>query len=61
MQFCTDSEAAPAVPAIESDPTESLVLGELANGDFEGPGRLVEFQGNETAVENARRNRTDPL
>ena len=37
-------EPPPSVAAIEPDPTEPLVLRELAHGDLEGPGFFVEAQ-----------------
>jgi len=61
VELGPDAESPPAVSPVESDATETLVLGELADGELERPARLVEPQEKETTVESRRKNRTDPL
>jgi hypothetical protein len=61
MELGPDAESSPSVSAVESDAAESLVLGELADGELERAARLVEPQERETATRSSRKNRTDPL
>ena len=44
VDFASETEAAPAVAAIEADSPETLVLGKLARRDIEDLGCLVEAQ-----------------
>jgi hypothetical protein len=44
VELKPETEAAPAVPPIEADAAEALVLRELANGDLERLRGLVEAQ-----------------
>ena len=42
MDLCAESQPPPSLPAVEPDPAEALLLGQLADVDLEDPGGLIE-------------------